>query len=505
MFSWTVAFSALGIVGFSSATLWTFLQPMNPDEMEHLHSTYLILQGLRPYEDFWQNHAPMLWLLFAPVMRVWPEGASICYVARSLAWIGSLLLFLLVVRLALDLRPDAVSRSRTIAIAAAGYWIMAIPAELTIFRPDALMILGCLLAMWIAVRAERVAEDPSRLRLWLWCGVLLAAGLSFSTKVFPVVLAAPLAIAIRPGGLGEKIRSILVYSLGGILGVLPLAVALLAAGNWTSFYRWVVVFNRMRSGAAQGYETWWMVAFLLAGTVLAVWSLGDPRTWPRRPGLTARFTLAAVLLCSWMLYPLEQRAFAYYVAPLIACVAIFLPTIQGAGAGPRRTEARVRPVAVGALVLALVPVVTGVVPAWEQLRSVRAPETRLANNLTFIQWMIDAGAGTVVECNVPAHPIYAFDLTPFYVPWQYHYAALTGTRRARMLRELLEREEPFDEVLERRKPTLLHILTVRSHLSLLQRAALIDEAGLDRVRSILVREYREVNGTLWVRRSPPPR
>ena len=96
-------FGVLGILSFTAVCYWTFTQPMNPDELEHLHATYLLLEGRIPYRDFWQNHTPTLWFLFAPIMAAWPVGASICYAARGVGLLGSLLVYVTAVRLSIEL------------------------------------------------------------------------------------------------------------------------------------------------------------------------------------------------------------------------------------------------------------------------------------------------------------------------------------------------------------------------------------------------------------------
>jgi 4-amino-4-deoxy-L-arabinose transferase-like glycosyltransferase len=52
--------------------LW--LHRFNKDEIEHTHSAWYIVNGARPYADFFQHHHPLLWYLIAPI--VWAAGES---------------------------------------------------------------------------------------------------------------------------------------------------------------------------------------------------------------------------------------------------------------------------------------------------------------------------------------------------------------------------------------------------------------------------------------------
>lgn len=42
-------------------------QPQTGDDIEHLHSAWLVHEGKVPYIDFFQHHNPLLWYLFSPL------------------------------------------------------------------------------------------------------------------------------------------------------------------------------------------------------------------------------------------------------------------------------------------------------------------------------------------------------------------------------------------------------------------------------------------------------
>ena len=48
--------------------MWTVFETEtgNGDNVEHIHSTWLVSQGKVPYKDFFQHHNPLLWYIFAP-------------------------------------------------------------------------------------------------------------------------------------------------------------------------------------------------------------------------------------------------------------------------------------------------------------------------------------------------------------------------------------------------------------------------------------------------------
>jgi len=56
--------------------------PIDSDEIEHLHASWLISQGLLPYRDFFQHHNPTLWVLLSPILKIFPISPVICDFAR---------------------------------------------------------------------------------------------------------------------------------------------------------------------------------------------------------------------------------------------------------------------------------------------------------------------------------------------------------------------------------------------------------------------------------------
>lgn len=63
---------ALGLLAFYIGfAVWTifFTETANGDNVEHIHSTWLIAYGNVPYRDFFQHHNPLVWYIFAPFVR----------------------------------------------------------------------------------------------------------------------------------------------------------------------------------------------------------------------------------------------------------------------------------------------------------------------------------------------------------------------------------------------------------------------------------------------------
>ena len=60
-------------------------QPKTGDDVEHLHSAWLVFQGQVPYKDFFQHHNPLMWYLFAPLIGVFAYELVIFDIVRIIS------------------------------------------------------------------------------------------------------------------------------------------------------------------------------------------------------------------------------------------------------------------------------------------------------------------------------------------------------------------------------------------------------------------------------------
>ncbi|MBO5442147.1 MAG: glycosyltransferase family 39 protein, partial [Alphaproteobacteria bacterium] len=58
------------------------------DTHEHIHSSYLISQGLVPYRDFFEHHHPLLWYLLCPLVFGFGRDAAVIYAGRLVGIFG---------------------------------------------------------------------------------------------------------------------------------------------------------------------------------------------------------------------------------------------------------------------------------------------------------------------------------------------------------------------------------------------------------------------------------
>lgn len=70
---------------FSGIYVYGFIVKANGDNVEHLHSSWLVWQGYVPYRDFFQHHNPLLWYLSAPLVAMLINTSSIFSIFNAIS------------------------------------------------------------------------------------------------------------------------------------------------------------------------------------------------------------------------------------------------------------------------------------------------------------------------------------------------------------------------------------------------------------------------------------
>ncbi len=137
-----MALLALAIAAaiFIYAMIIVFVPTQNGDNIEHIHSSFLIVLGQVPYRDFFQHHNPLLWYLFAPLVKLFAYNATITEIVSFVSFLFFLKSLVYVYRISAEFLSDKLwGLAAAATIAMPGYKIYAAD-----FRPDNYMVL-CLM------------------------------------------------------------------------------------------------------------------------------------------------------------------------------------------------------------------------------------------------------------------------------------------------------------------------------------------------------------------------
>ncbi len=113
-----------------------YFPTQNGDNIEHIHTSFLVALGQVPYRDFFQHHNPLLWYIFAPVVKVFAYNTTIAEVLCFISLLFFLKSLIYVYRIVSEFLADKFwALVATVILAYPGVKLYAVD-----FRPDNYMV-----------------------------------------------------------------------------------------------------------------------------------------------------------------------------------------------------------------------------------------------------------------------------------------------------------------------------------------------------------------------------
>lgn len=159
---------------------------LDADELEHLHATWLVLQGQVPFRDFFEHHHPLTWFVLAPLLSVTGESASAILVFRLVFFLLTLAIARVTYLIALECAPSRAVARLAVVLLLSMTTFVGVAIEI---RPDVPQVLFSMLSVLYAVRWVRTRARTDA----LLCGA--AAGLAFLFLQKAVFVLAPYPFA----------------------------------------------------------------------------------------------------------------------------------------------------------------------------------------------------------------------------------------------------------------------------------------------------------------------
>ncbi|HEX5122789.1 MAG TPA: glycosyltransferase family 39 protein [Rhodanobacteraceae bacterium] len=345
----------------------------NSDEPQHLHVVWAWTQGLLPYRDVFDNHAPLFQLLSAPLFAWLGERADIVASMR----LAMIPLYFAALGLTWFI-------ARTLWCARIGIFAALLAATAPIFfvvsvqfRPDDLWMVT-----WLAAIAVAIAPGLARHRA-AWIGFLVGTSLAVSLKTLPLIATGALAwltvLAIDHGLRELASRQFAQAFAIGLLCTLIVPAGFAAffasAGAWREAIYCLFTHNVApelddRMGGLR--MLWPLVGYPLAVVAAIAWRkrTHDPARWRAQCGV-----LLATLLYLLVLYGFWPLVTHQDLLPAIPLVAVGVAAAVFRGGDTARAHR-----GLGALFVAicLVNLATGAVPFHNEIAD---EETELARVL----------------------------------------------------------------------------------------------------------------------------
>ncbi|MBD3292620.1 MAG: hypothetical protein GF393_06820 [Armatimonadia bacterium] len=468
---------ATPVIALSAVALF-FARGIEADVTEHIHSTWLMLQGERPFLDFFCHHSPLLYYLLMPLADALPDSAVVLDAARAFTLVLAIVGAALVVAISRRLWGRDMDLWAVGLVASSAIWL-----QMTALRPDipaTLLAMGAVL-LFATSRGRRAA---------LISGGLLGLGLCLMPKPLPLVLLGPLIVWWQRASSEDEAERMEwaeagLYTLGALIAPALLALWLWHLGLFGAAWEWVIAFNGQVQFSALPDAIFFH--FPLGIMALAVAAcVHFERTGRLRVGRMEKTFLVALLL-AMLVGILRRYSYNNQLAVLLAA---------GMAAGPARWTwhwLSKRSIVLASLALMIV-LSHFIVPA---VNSIYGREYLRARTAT--QALMDISEGEAVLCKLEHHPLVRHDAIDLWQHWQWSYYLSHPMVR--------ERLEGFADELIRTRPAIVFKQDDIFPPLLEQFAGegLIDDQEAARLDSFLAGNYRLLDlnhpapALLWVR------
>ena len=328
--------AAAGIALIGLQLLHVFHWRVNSDEPQHLHVVWAWTQGLLPYRDVFDNHAPLFQMLSAPLMRLLGERADIVAWMRLEElpfWALALWCTWRIGRALFSTRAGLLA----VAMTALAPYFATLATE---FRPDIAWT-----AMWLVAIVIAVEGDATPRRAFL-AGLAVGCAIAMSMKTLLLIGCSGFALLLvailqaregKPFPLRFSAAILVAGAIGSLL--LPLCVALFFAahGAWHDMLNDVFFYNDVPGMQHRPRWLAWilpaMLPLLVAFAIRLMRGSLQPGVGTRRAiVLLSALTYAIVVVGYWSL-PTQQDYLPFIPLLMVFIAGAIVAMSQRRGSG----------------------------------------------------------------------------------------------------------------------------------------------------------------------------
>lgn len=156
------------------------LNSFGVDEIEHVHSAWLISIGEKPYIDFFQHHNPIFWFTLIPLFWIFGQTTATLFAAKTLtALIAAISL------IGIYLCAKEMTKEKRIALLSVLLFATcAVFPQMVDIRPDGLQSMLCIFSLYFLMRYLNKSKKQRDIIIF---GVLLGLAFLVLQKTLPLV------------------------------------------------------------------------------------------------------------------------------------------------------------------------------------------------------------------------------------------------------------------------------------------------------------------------------
>ncbi|MDX1907251.1 MAG: glycosyltransferase family 39 protein [Bacteroidia bacterium] len=288
---------------------------INIDEMEALQTTWKILQGGRPYTDFFQHHHPLLWYQALPVLMVTGPSVKAFMALRLVQYLYTLGILAATYLITRQITRSPKTGYIAVLILGTTYFFASVGVEI---RPDIAQTFFCVLSYYFLLRHL----GSGRMADMAWGGLLMAVGFLFLQKALFFMLPLGLVMVYLWAKRRLTFGALLVYAaaFGVPVVVFVLYYVLTGQGETYLIFAWVINFYKTAEGGL--YREYvegliWNPCFWAGVLVMMPYMILNRKRIPEQVWLTYGIGMILLLIAAR-----NPRAWIQYYFPAFPMLAI---------------------------------------------------------------------------------------------------------------------------------------------------------------------------------------
>lgn len=301
-----------------SIFFYSYNREFDPDEIEHLHTAWKIVQGQEIFVDFFQHHHPFFNYLITPVIRTFGDTVESIFVSRYLMLL--LTACILVTTYLLSLRIFKNTEVGIISLILASTDITFYMKSIEI-RPDVPQVLAGLLSIYFLF----AYYDKKSLKSLIASSVFLAVSFLFLQKSIVLIIAIGALLLYDAFKKCVTYRHVALYAAVFLISISPYYIYILLNGTFEQYFvtNWLVnYFLHKGSGRLDIYliiareNTITLVLYLIG--VITMFRLGKERRF-------AALSLLLMIIPSILFHNILRQYLVLSILPfcIIASYALY--------------------------------------------------------------------------------------------------------------------------------------------------------------------------------------
>ena len=220
-------------------SIYAFMAPLANDGFEHLHASWNVMEGLTPYQDFFEHHHPLLWYLHAPVLSLLGDGEFTLWFVRIECYVMILGFLWGISKIGVLLHLSQFER----LVAMSVFLSQAVLIKaMFIFRPDQLQNLFTLWAVYYFLKFLQNKKN----KYLLFSGLLWTIAFIFLQKALFILAPMGLALVFLVVTKRAKLVSLIVFTLSILLTASSFFGLYFLNGGFNDYlvFNWIVNFYK---------------------------------------------------------------------------------------------------------------------------------------------------------------------------------------------------------------------------------------------------------------------